>query len=176
MNSDDQINRVDRIRSALGTYEGDLLRYARKITGDLGRAQDVVQETFLRLCKQNLDALDGHMAEWLFTVCRNKALDVRRKESRMSTMAETNYLEENRDSAEPSKALEIEDETMKVMTHLENLPDNQQEVIRLKFQNGLKYKEISTVTGLSVSNVGFLIHRGLKTLREKLRKELAADL
>lgn len=176
MNSDGQIDRVDRIRSALGTYEGDLLRYARKITGDLERARDVVQETFLRLCKQDIAELDGHLAEWLFTVCRNKALDVRRKESRMSTMAETNFLEENKPSDEPSKALEVEDETMKVMSHLEKLPDNQQEVIRLKFQNGLKYKEISSVTGLSVSNVGFLIHRGLKTLREKLRKELAADL
>ena len=89
---------------------------------------------------------------------------------------ETNYLEENESADEPSKAVEVEDETIKVMGHLEKLPNNQQEVIRLKFQNGLKYKEISSVTGLSVSNVGFLIHRGLKTLREKLRKELAADL
>jgi RNA polymerase sigma-70 factor (ECF subfamily) len=47
------------------------------------------------------------------------------------------------------------------------LPKNQQEVIRLKFQHGLSYKEISTVTNLSVTNVGFLIHTGLKVLRER---------
>ncbi len=48
------------------------------------------------------------------------------------------------------------------------LPANQQECIRLKFQHGLSYKQISQVTDLSVTNVGFLIHTGLKTLRKQL--------
>ena len=51
---------------------------------------------------------------------------------------------------------------------LDSLPQNQREVIRLKVQNGLSYREISEVTGLSVSNVGFLLHKGLKTIRERL--------
>jgi len=51
---------------------------------------------------------------------------------------------------------------------LEELPENQRAVIALKFQNGLSYKQISQQTGLSVSNVGFLIHTGLKTLRRAL--------
>ena len=49
---------------------------------------------------------------------------------------------------------------------LGNLPPRQQEVLQLKFQNGLSYQEISEITQLSVSNVGFLIHRGLKALRQ----------
>jgi RNA polymerase sigma-70 factor (ECF subfamily) len=48
---------------------------------------------------------------------------------------------------------------------LDELPDNQREVIRLKFQNDLSYKEIADVTQLSVTNVGFLLHTGLKKLR-----------
>ena len=51
---------------------------------------------------------------------------------------------------------------------LETLPVSQQEVIRLKFQNELSYKEISLVTGLSVTNVGFLIHAGLKAIRQNM--------
>ena len=51
---------------------------------------------------------------------------------------------------------------------LRALPPNQQEVIRLKFQHGLKYKEIAAVTGLSVSNVGFLIHTAIKQMRGTL--------
>ena len=51
---------------------------------------------------------------------------------------------------------------------LGTLPANQQEVIRLKFQNELSYKEISQVTGLSVTNVGFLIHAGLKAIRQSM--------
>jgi len=45
-------------------------------------------------------------------------------------------------------------------------------VIRLRFQNSLRYREIDEVTGLTVTNVGFLIHRGLKTLRERLKSEV----
>ena len=48
------------------------------------------------------------------------------------------------------------------------LPPNQQEVLRLKFQHSLSYREISSITGLSETNVGFLIHVGIKRLRELL--------
>ena len=47
---------------------------------------------------------------------------------------------------------------------------NQREVIRLKFQNDLSYKEIAEVTGLSATNVGFLLHVALKKLRELLHE------
>lgn len=51
---------------------------------------------------------------------------------------------------------------------LANLPDNQREVLRLKFQSGFSYKQIAEITGHSVSNVGFLIHRGISALRSRL--------
>ena len=69
---------------------------------------------------------------------------------------------------EPSTVLEKKEELSRVLNILETLPPNQQEVIRLKFQNGLSYREIGEVTSLSVSNVGFLLHTGLKTVRQKL--------
>ena len=49
--------------------------------------------------------------------------------------------------------------------------ENQREVVRLKFQAGLSYAEISRVTGHSVSNVGFLLHTALKTLRRQMQRE-----
>ena len=51
---------------------------------------------------------------------------------------------------------------------LADLPDNQQEVVRLKFQDNLSYRDIAEVTGLSVSNVGYLLHMAVKRLREQL--------
>ena len=47
-------------------------------------------------------------------------------------------------------------------------PPNQREVVRLKFQNGFSYQEISRISGHSVSNVGYLIHAGIKALRVQL--------
>ena len=54
------------------------------------------------------------------------------------------------------------------MDALTRIPPPQEEVIRLKFQEGLTYREISQVTGHSVSNVGYLIHTGLKAIRTVL--------
>ena len=51
------------------------------------------------------------------------------------------------------------------------LPPNQREVVRLKFQSGLSYQEISGVTNLTVTNVGFLIHTAIKTIRRQLEAE-----
>src|SRR5215207_1945237 len=77
---------VEWVRGVLDEYEGPLLRYARSITGDLDRARDVVQDTFIKLCNQPLDRVDDHVAEWLFRVCRNRALDVRRKDDRLTPL------------------------------------------------------------------------------------------
>ncbi len=156
------------IRSALAQFEGPLTRYAVHITGDIERARDVVQDTFLRLCSQKRSWVDGHLAQWLFTVCRNRALDVRRKENRMSATNEIQLEAQATQEPEPSTVLEKKEELSRVLGILETLPPNQQEVIRLKFQNGLSYREISDVTHLSVSNVGFLLHTGLTTVRQKL--------
>ena len=51
---------------------------------------------------------------------------------------------------------------------IEKLPKNQREVVYLKFQSDLSYKEISEITKLSVSNVGFLIHTAVRAIREQM--------
>lgn len=63
----------------------------------------------------------------------------------------------------------------RVLELLEELPPNQREVIRLKFQNGFSYQEISRISGHSVSNVGYLIHAGIKALRSQMFVAQAAD-
>ena len=68
----------------------------------------------------------------------------------------------------PVKAAEVQDSFSQVLATMSSLPPKQQEALRLKFQHGLSYKEISRVTEDSIGNVGWLIHAGLKSLREKL--------
>ena len=69
---------------------------------------------------------------------------------------------------DPGKAAERSEQRNQILGFLDKLPDNQKEVIRLKFEGDMSYKEISQVTNLSVSNVGFLIHAGIKRLRGML--------
>ena len=58
------------IDAAIEQYESPLLRYARLFVFDLESARDVVQDTFLKLCKQEEDLIRPKLAQWLFTVCR----------------------------------------------------------------------------------------------------------
>jgi len=74
--------------------------------------------------------------------------------------------DESEASPDPSPAAQAErhEVASEALGLLAGLPKNQQEVVRLKFQNGLSYQEISKITNLSVSNVGVLIHTAIKTL------------
>jgi RNA polymerase sigma-70 factor (ECF subfamily) len=58
---------------------------------------------------------------------------------------------------------------------LDRLSENQREVIILKFQQGLSYEEIAKITGLSSGNIGFLIHTGLKRIRDLLPEDLKPE-
>lgn len=156
------------IRDAVRQHERQLVAYAAHLAGDSERARDVVQETFVRLCGQERAKVETHLSEWLFRVCRNLAIDVRRKERRMNLLGEDHGDSLGSLEPEPSYAAERDDTFAAVVKAMAILPKNQQEVIRLKFQHGLSYKEISTITSLTVTNVGFLIHTGLKALRERL--------
>jgi len=159
------------IAAALDRYESQLVRYAGWILGDIERAREIVQETFLRLCKEQPARVGDHLAQWLFTVCRNLAFDVRKKESRMSPLTDPETIPAIH--GRPSTLLEQEETMSQVLRLMETLPKNQREVLRLKFQCDLSYKEISEVTRLSVTNVGFLIHTAIKTLRKELLAESA---
>jgi RNA polymerase sigma-70 factor (ECF subfamily) len=158
----------DWIQDVVARWESDLVRYARHLLGDAERARDVVQDTFLKLCQQDRGQLDGHLVEWLFTVCRNGALDARRKEQRMTTMTLDAVMDDLSFDPQPDEAAEQRDSVEHVLSLMAGLPANQQEVLRLKFQHSLSYREISAITGLSETNVGFLIHVGIKRLRERL--------
>jgi len=162
------------IRLVLSRYEVRLTRYAARITLDVERARDVVQEAFLRLIREDRARVEPMLAEWLFTVCRNLALDVRGKEKRMQTLSEEQARFAPCTALPPLEVVEKQETRAEVMKMVECLPGNQQEVIRLKFQEGLSYREISRVTSLTVSHVGVLIHNAMKTLR--LRFSSSSDL
>lgn len=157
------------LRKAMDDHEGALLRYAERILGDSERGRDVVQDTFLRLLESGRDLEGGHLAQWLFTVCRNRCLDVFRKERRMTLISE--HVERSAAGAElaPDDAASGREQAGRVVAAMAALPDNQQEVLRLRFQNGFSYKQIAGITGLTVTNVGFLIHTGIQRLRKRFQ-------
>jgi RNA polymerase sigma-70 factor (ECF subfamily) len=161
----------DWVADALERHERPLIRYARWLLGDLESARDAVQETFLRLCREDPDRIGPHVAPWLFTVCRNLALDARRKAARCTPLDRADIavscdLEERHDARQA---------LAQVLDVLDTLPRNQREVVHLRFQGGLSYREISDVTGLSVSNVGFLLHTAVRAIRSLVSVDTTGD-
>ncbi len=167
MRTNGESTRLTWLREVMDRYEGPLLGYALRIVGEPEQARDVVQDTFCRLHAQPREEVAPKLAEWLFTVCRNRALDVRRKEGRMQ-VSETDVAARPSPEPGPAAVAERKDTTRRMTRLMATLPPNQQEVLRLKFEHGMSYQEISRITQLSVSNVGYLLHVAIKTLGTRL--------
>jgi len=166
----EKIKAGQKFEEILQRFEIPLLQYAARITGDRERARDVVQETFIKFQRNGaLDRAD-EPATWLFTVCRNAALNICRKERRMTYLDEE--LIESREGEQPMpfERLEEEEATAFLTRIIGTLPPRQQEVLRLKFQNDLSYRQIAEITKTTTNNVGVLIHTALKTLRQHYRE------
>jgi RNA polymerase sigma-70 factor (ECF subfamily) len=173
------------IVEALDLYEDALLRYAAWALRDRDLAQEVVQETFLRLCREDPEKIRSHVAQWLFTVCRNLISDTRKREARMTPIQENDLgfdskLEQREAVGEIfhlvqhlPKNLEQREAVGEIFHLVQHLPKNQREVVYLKFQCDLSYKEISEVTKLSIGNVGLLLHTALKAIRKRVLSESA---
>ena len=165
---DPRSSRQEWLLALLARHQASLTHYAARLVGDVEKARDLVQETFLKLWREGPEAVGDNPPAWLFTVCRNLAFDNLRKEKRMVPM--TGADEAMIASTEaPDHSLEASQGMSGVLAALGSLPKSQQEVLRLKFQNGLSYKDISRITGHSVSHVGVMIHSGVKTLRQNLK-------
>jgi RNA polymerase sigma factor (sigma-70 family) len=159
-------DRAQWVTQALSTHESRLIAYATRLTGDIDRARDVVQDTFLRLCQADRSKVDGHLTQWLYTVCRNRALDIGRKEQRMTALSEHQAGTTAAPPTASGPSAEVAEATTTVFGLIDKLPDRQREAVRLKFHGGLTYREISEVMNTTVNNVGVLIHTALKSIRE----------
>lgn len=157
------------VQSVITAYQAKLLRYAGDIVGR-SLARDVVQDTFLKLCREPRERVEAHLSAWLFTVCRHSALEVKRKVRRLSSLE---------DQPEPAMegglgaVLEQGELLARMQICLAALSEPKRELIRLKYDGELSYKEIAEITGLSVSNVGFMLSTAIAQLRDALARDEA---
>ncbi len=152
-------------------FQMPLTRYAISIIHSVESAREVVQDVFLKMWRQESFESDSGLRVWLFKTCRNSCIDLLRKEGRMGQLTD-----EGQDSLEcpnelPSEVLEKKEMHETILDRFSDLPAKHQDVLRLKFQEDLSYKEISEITGHSVNHVGVLIHQGVIKLRESMSKE-----
>src|SRR5262245_33832383 len=145
-------NRRQWVLAALDQFEGRLLRYAQRLLGDLDSARDVVQFAFLRLCDTKQAEVEERLAQWLFTVCRNRALDVQRSKVRegVAVGREANHSEGGlrvdplSREVDPASAAENAELHGLVLLLVETLPPSQREALDL-WSEGFSYAEIAAI-------------------------------
>ena len=162
----------ERLEDVMEQYQTQLLRYATRVLNNAEAAQDVVQDAFVRLYRNWKKVLDRGvpLKGWLFRTTHNAAVDYIRKESRLKDLherqAEFNEIVAPKEGRERR---EMDERQALVLEHLNALNTKEREVLVLRLQEGMSYKEIAKVIRRSEGYVGTLIHSATKKLGTRLR-------
>jgi RNA polymerase sigma-70 factor (ECF subfamily) len=155
-----------------------VFRYILRKTRDSGRAEDITQETFLRLFRHLREnrLLDNPKA-WIFTVASNLAVDASRDESHIKDLDETTWknIEASRSGlqADPEKLMLQRERLDRLHVAVLNLTRLQRECLHLRAE-GLRYREIAGLLELSPSTVMDAVRRATLKLAREFDGEVSA--
>ncbi len=154
-------------------YEAALLRYAYRVVRNEATAQDIVQDTFIRLFTRWKDELtpSPRLSSWLYRVAHNRAIDRMRKETRKRVLHHQHAEERDGFSLpDRGKHFRISEAAEKAADALHALNPREQQLVILKVYEEKSYKEIGAITGLKTGNVGYILHHAMKKLAAELKK------
>jgi RNA polymerase sigma-70 factor (ECF subfamily) len=147
-------------------YSDELYRYAFRLVGDAARAEDLMSEAFSRFLKA-LERGGGpktHLRAYLYRTTHNLAMDHLRR-SKNELVDEEIELQPERNLRTPEQAVENKLEQELAIGLLNNLTPEQQQVILLKFFQGMDNEEVANTMEKTVGAVKALQHRALNSLR-----------
>ena len=172
--ADAEAPRSESLEELFSALESPLLSYALRLLGGRAAAEDVVQEAFMKLQAQFDQVREPR--RWLYRTAHNLALNQRRQWSKVVPL-------ESSAEDSPGPAPDLTDpEPLPdaqiirwegiglVRLSLATLDARSREVVRLKFDENLSYKQISERTGLTTGNVGYLLHHALKSIAAELAR------
>ena len=161
------------IEQVFAALESPLLAYARRLTGDFALAEDVVQDAFMKLHSQFHQVRTPQ--PWLYRTVHNLAVDHQRRASHIVLVDDR--ATEDMPANDTADSQPMPDEQIArwegiglVRLVLETLDARSRELIELRFHEDLSYKEIAERTGLTVGNVGYILHHALKAMALELEK------
>lgn len=164
----------EALETIVSTYERPLLVYVTRITGNASIAEDIVQEVFIKLSGQWRGPMEpgAQISAWLYKVAHNGAIDALRRERRRGALHQA-HAEEVGETVPPSEGQgrsPLPYEAQRVREALDTLSERERALVVLKVYEERSYKEIAEIAGLSVGNVGFILHTAMKRLAASLEK------
>lgn len=150
-------------------YRNKLYSFVYDMTGMASKAEDVVQEVFLRIWQQRtgLGQIDNFNA-YIFRMCRNYVIDQLRKAARETVLRSNLLLSEDRAAEDPEDSLLRKEVRQKLQEAIDHLPPQQRRIFLLHRERGWKHQQIADELGLSVSTVQNHLFRALASVREFL--------
>jgi len=164
----------DLLDRLIEQYQHRLLRYLVYFTGNRELAEDLFQETWIRVLERG-HQYDGkqEFSTWLYALARNLAIDYLR---RKTTLSLDGMIEEDRAPFEPAdtKPLAWEvvaqhEQAERISGALLGIPAEYRETVVLRFQEGLALEEIATVTAAPLGTVKSRLYRGMNMLMSRLK-------
>jgi RNA polymerase sigma-70 factor (ECF subfamily) len=162
-------------------YQGPIFGFAYRYMGNADQAQDVLQETFLRVHRgREQYSPSSKFSSWLFRIARNLCIDEKRRYWNRRVMAETemagrdpdadtNVLQSFADDGTTASEKLGEDEVARrIRAAIEQLSDEQREVMILSKYQDMTYREIGDILGISTESVKQRAYRAHMRLRELL--------
>ncbi|MDR7869744.1 MAG: sigma-70 family RNA polymerase sigma factor [Tissierellaceae bacterium] len=142
-------------------YNKDFLRFATSLTKNEEKAMDLVQDTYVSGLEHEevFESMNEYQIKgWFFTTIKNKNIDNIRKQNRIILIEDETLIEDS-DSFE---------EMVVIRELIDRLPENQKQVITLKYILNLNSSEIGEMLGISPSTVRSRLSAAIKNLKEKL--------
>jgi RNA polymerase sigma factor (sigma-70 family) len=156
------------LEEAVSHFQRPLLRYASRVLSNEEAAKDVVQEAFIKLYRHwdKLKRRGTPVKGWLYRTTHNAAVDYIRKESRRRSLHQRQT-----EQSEPARVVpeEMDERLAMVLARLDMLKPKEREVLILRMQEEMSYREIAAVLKRSEGYVGSLIHEATKKVSQSLR-------
>ena len=164
----------DLLDRLIEQYQHRLLRYLVHLSGNRELAEDLFQETWIRVLERGHQYDGRHeFSTWLFAVARNLTLDYLRKKKPVSL--DGLMEDEERAPFEPAdtrpvawEVVQQHEQAERISAALAGIPVEYREAIVLRFQDGLALEEIATVTNAPLGTVKSRLYRGLNLLMGQL--------
>ena len=146
-----------------------LFRLALRITMNRADAEDVVQETMIRVWnrRDEWEQIES-MEAFCLTICRNLSLDkLRRMDNHAETLSASHDPQDNSYGANPEEQIVQRDRVMMVKRLIEQLPEKQRSCVQLRDIEGKSYKDIATIMNISEEQVKVNIFRARQAVKQK---------
>lgn len=158
-------------RSDVLPLKNVLFRLSLRITASREEAEDVVQETLMKVWDRRADwsAIDS-MEAFAMSVCRNLSLDLVRRKGRQAASIDDGGVREPQSDTDPYRQADQSNRVRIVRRLVDALPEKQRTCIHLRDFEGKSYKEVAEVMGISESQVKVNIFRARQAIKTKFEQ------